>query len=49
MVAAGTHPNVIYEREYPGTFVLDKDGEFFQGHRLETNDGQRRLVPAGEE
>jgi len=48
MVAAGTHPNVIYEREYPGTFILDKDGEFFQGHRLETSDGQQRLVPAGE-
>ena len=49
MVAAGTHPNVIYEREYPGTFALDKDREFFQGHRLETANGQRRLVPVGED
>jgi hypothetical protein len=42
MVAAGTHPNVIYEREHPGTFQLDPWGEFFAPHRLE--DG--RLVPA---
>jgi NADPH-dependent glutamate synthase beta subunit-like oxidoreductase/NAD(P)H-flavin reductase len=33
MVAAGTHPNVIYERECPGTFALDKWGEFFVSHR----------------
>jgi NAD(P)H-flavin reductase/NADPH-dependent glutamate synthase beta subunit-like oxidoreductase len=43
MVAAGTHPNVIYERERPGTFVLDQDGEFFQGHRLERN-GNKQLM-----
>jgi len=49
MVAAGTHPNVIYEREHPGTFALDKDREFFQGHRLETADGRRRLVPVGDD
>jgi NADPH-dependent glutamate synthase beta subunit-like oxidoreductase/NAD(P)H-flavin reductase len=48
MVAAGTHPNVIYEREYPGTFMLDKEREFFQGHRLEGHDGQRRLVLVAE-
>ncbi|MBM3801437.1 MAG: pyridine nucleotide-disulfide oxidoreductase [Acidimicrobiia bacterium] len=48
MVAAGTHPNVTYEREHPGTFVLDKDGEFFQAYRLETSDGQRRLIPAAQ-
>jgi len=48
MVAAGTHPNVIYEREYPGTFVLDKQREFFQGHRLESHNSQRRLVPVAE-
>jgi NADPH-dependent glutamate synthase beta subunit-like oxidoreductase/NAD(P)H-flavin reductase len=49
MVAAGTHPNVIYEREYPGTFALDKHWEFFQGHRLETNHSERTLVPVGDE
>jgi NADPH-dependent glutamate synthase beta subunit-like oxidoreductase/NAD(P)H-flavin reductase len=42
MVAAGTHPNVIYEREYPGTFALDKWGEFFLAHKWA--DG--KLVPA---
>jgi NADPH-dependent glutamate synthase beta subunit-like oxidoreductase/NAD(P)H-flavin reductase len=44
MVAAGTHPNVIYEREYPGTFKLDKWGEFFLPHRVV--DG--KTVPAAE-
>ncbi len=48
MVAAGTHPNVIYEREYPGTFRLDQSGEFFLGHRLEQINGECRLVPAGQ-
>ena len=32
MVAAGTSPNVIYEKEHPGTFKLDKWGQFFQAH-----------------
>jgi NADPH-dependent glutamate synthase beta subunit-like oxidoreductase/NAD(P)H-flavin reductase len=31
-VAAGTSPNTIYEKEYPGTFLLDKKG-FFAPHR----------------
>jgi NADPH-dependent glutamate synthase beta subunit-like oxidoreductase/NAD(P)H-flavin reductase len=30
-VAAGTSPNVTYEKERPGTFQLDKDRYFFQG------------------
>jgi len=34
LVAAGTSPNVIYEREHPGTFVLDARKRFFQGHRF---------------
>ncbi|MBZ4394995.1 FAD-dependent oxidoreductase [Myxococcus sp. AS-1-15] len=39
-VAAGTSPNVTYEREYPGTFQLDEGGDYFQGHALvETADG----------
>lgn len=29
-VAAGTSPNIIYEKEKPGTFGLDKSGKFFQ-------------------
>jgi NADPH-dependent glutamate synthase beta subunit-like oxidoreductase/NAD(P)H-flavin reductase len=44
MVAAGTHPNVIYEREYPGTFALDKWGEFFAAHKRV----EGRLVRAAE-
>jgi NADPH-dependent glutamate synthase beta subunit-like oxidoreductase/NAD(P)H-flavin reductase len=31
-VAAGTSPNTIYEKEFPGTFKLDKKG-FFAPHR----------------
>jgi NADPH-dependent glutamate synthase beta subunit-like oxidoreductase/NAD(P)H-flavin reductase len=30
MVAAGTVPNVMYERERPGTFALDDRDEFFE-------------------
>jgi NADPH-dependent glutamate synthase beta subunit-like oxidoreductase/NAD(P)H-flavin reductase len=33
-VAAGTAPNVTYEKEYPGTFKLDEDGDYFQGYEL---------------
>jgi NAD(P)H-flavin reductase/NADPH-dependent glutamate synthase beta subunit-like oxidoreductase len=49
MVAAGTHPNVIYEREYPGTFVLDQRGEFFQAHALQTTPEGKRLIPSAGE
>ena len=31
-VAAGTRPNVIYEREHPGTFELDDDGRHFRAY-----------------
>ncbi|MEO8381200.1 MAG: FAD-dependent oxidoreductase [Acidobacteriota bacterium] len=34
MIAAGTAPNVIYEKEHPGTFKLDKWKHFFQSHSL---------------
>jgi len=34
MVAAGTSPNVIYEKEHPGTFRLDKYNQFFQSFAL---------------
>lgn len=37
-VAAGTNPNTVYERELPGSFKLDRDGKFFQKHRLVQND-----------
>ena len=34
-VAAGTSPNVIYEKEKPGTFKMDEWRQFFQPHRVE--------------
>lgn len=40
-VAAGTAPNVIYEKEFPGTFKLDKWRQYFEAHEVERNgDGQ---------
>ncbi len=33
MVAAGTTPNITYEKEHPGTFQKDPHGKFFQSHR----------------
>jgi NADPH-dependent glutamate synthase beta subunit-like oxidoreductase/NAD(P)H-flavin reductase len=33
MVAAGTTPNITYEKEHPGTFQKDPQGKFFQSHR----------------
>jgi NADPH-dependent glutamate synthase beta subunit-like oxidoreductase/NAD(P)H-flavin reductase len=33
-VAAGTAPNVTYEKEYPGTFELDENGEYFKSYEL---------------
>lgn len=43
-VAAGTSPNVIYEKEKPGTFKLDEWQQFFQPFKLEKNgDGNFHL------
>jgi len=33
LVAAGTSPNITYEKERPGSFQLDTRKKFFQGHR----------------
>jgi len=33
-VAAGTSPNITYEREHPGTFVLDQKRQYFQAHEI---------------
>ncbi|MBX3298065.1 MAG: FAD-dependent oxidoreductase [Acidobacteria bacterium] len=41
-VAAGTSPNVIYEKEKPGTFKMDEWRQFFQPHKVERN-GDGRL------
>ncbi|HUR35324.1 MAG TPA: FAD-dependent oxidoreductase [Vicinamibacterales bacterium] len=48
MVAAGTSPNVTYEKEAPDTFRLDAKKKFFQPHRIERGqDGQPQLVADG--
>jgi NAD(P)H-flavin reductase len=47
IVAAGTNPNVMYEREHPGTFALDDRKGSFAMHRVvEQADGTRRLERA---
>ncbi|WP_224364659.1 FAD-dependent oxidoreductase [Hyalangium versicolor] len=50
-VAAGTSPNVTYEKEYPGTFQLDENKEYFQGFELEERGESFELkpVPANED
>jgi NADPH-dependent glutamate synthase beta subunit-like oxidoreductase/NAD(P)H-flavin reductase len=51
-VAAGTSPNVIYEKEKPGTFKLDEWRQFFLPHKLERDgSGGFHVVPVenGEE
>src|ERR1039457_7355390 len=40
--AAGTRPNVIYEREYPGTFQLDDRKQYFRPHKA-TVDAQGKV------
>ncbi|HEX3102292.1 MAG TPA: hypothetical protein VHQ01_10885, partial [Pyrinomonadaceae bacterium] len=50
-VAAGTSPNVIYEKEKPGTFKMDEWRQFFQPFKVERNgDGNLHVVesPKGE-
>jgi len=44
MVAAGTSPNVIYEKEHPGTFKLDKWKQFFQGYAVSQAGGAPELI-----
>ena len=36
-VAAGTAPNVIYEKEFPGTFQLDEWRQFFEPFEVAKN------------
>jgi NADPH-dependent glutamate synthase beta subunit-like oxidoreductase/NAD(P)H-flavin reductase len=48
-VAAGTAPNVIYEKEKPGTFKLDKWNQFFEPHKVVKNgDGKQHISPIEE-
>ena len=46
LVAAGTVPNITYEKEHSGTFALDSRQKFFQGYRaVKSTDGTFRLEP----
>jgi NADPH-dependent glutamate synthase beta subunit-like oxidoreductase/NAD(P)H-flavin reductase len=45
LVAAGTSPNITYEKEAPGTFRLDAKKKFFQPHSVVETDGRFQLVP----
>jgi NAD(P)H-flavin reductase len=45
LVAAGTSPNITYEKERPGSFQLDAKRKFFQGYRPERNGSGYHLVP----
>ncbi|WP_262966225.1 pyridine nucleotide-disulfide oxidoreductase [Methylobacter psychrophilus] len=46
-VAAGTSPNIIYQNEYPDTFVMDK--WFFQRYEPEWTNDAVELVPMSDE
>jgi len=48
LVAAGTSPNVTYEKEYPGTFQLDARRRFFEPHRAVPAGNGFRLEPAAD-
>ncbi len=45
-VAAGTSPNVIYEKENPGTFKMDEWRQFFQPFKLDKSNGTMHVVEA---
>jgi NAD(P)H-flavin reductase len=46
LVAAGTSPNVTYEKEYGGTFQLDAQKKFFQPHAASHDaNGKLTLTP----
>jgi NAD(P)H-flavin reductase len=45
LVAAGTSPNVTYEKEHAGTFALDAKGRFFAGFRAERTGAGVTLTP----
>lgn len=46
-VAAGTSPNIIYEKEHPGTFHLDERKTFFKKYKTAQKEGQWELSEAG--
>ncbi len=44
LVAAGTSPNVIYEKEHPGTFEMDADKKFFKRFQPEWNGAETPVL-----
>jgi NADPH-dependent glutamate synthase beta subunit-like oxidoreductase/NAD(P)H-flavin reductase len=49
LVAAGTTPNITYEKERPGSFPLDEKRRFFAPHRVEKRlDGSRAAIACGQ-
>jgi NADPH-dependent glutamate synthase beta subunit-like oxidoreductase/NAD(P)H-flavin reductase len=52
LVAAGTSPNVIYEREHPGSFQIDANARAFRSFRVvrdAARGDQLRLEPAADD
>ncbi|MEO7094946.1 MAG: pyridine nucleotide-disulfide oxidoreductase, partial [Polyangiales bacterium] len=47
-IAAGTSPNVTYEREHPGTFVMDPKTKACKPHVVEVGDGGKLTATAHE-
>lgn len=47
-VAAGTSPNITYEKEHPGTFGFDKRKNFFQAHKAYVNEEGKLIVEPSE-
>jgi NADPH-dependent glutamate synthase beta subunit-like oxidoreductase/NAD(P)H-flavin reductase len=47
MVAAGTTPNITYEKEHPGSFQMDSKKKFFAAHQVVKKDGALALEPVG--
>jgi len=43
-IAAGTSPNVTYEREHPGTFVMDPKTKAFRPHVIERGEGGKLVA-----
>ncbi len=48
-VAAGTSPNVMYEREFPGTFELDKWDEFYTTYTVKMKNENTFKIQKAEE
>ncbi|MFA5908630.1 MAG: FAD-dependent oxidoreductase [Vicinamibacterales bacterium] len=47
LVAAGTVPNITYEKEHPGSFELDGKRKFFKGFRAVPEGRNPETVPEG--